>query len=99
MSIHGILLIDKPGACTSHDVVREVRHRLKMKAVGHAGTLDPLATGLLVILLGDATCLSSELLHQDKSYHVRIQLGLETDTWDRDGKIIKKRDLSAPPFP
>lgn len=94
MNFNGILLVDKPTGCTSHDVIREIRHSLQMKAVGHAGTLDPLATGLLVILLGEATCLSNEFLNKDKSYLVKVRLGVETDTWDRDGQI--KRENNSP---
>ena len=93
MSIHGVLLVDKPTGMTSHDVVREVRKKLQMKTVGHAGTLDPLATGLLVILLGEATHLSDDLLNNDKNYHVRVKWGVETDTWDVKGRVLKE-DLS-----
>ena len=90
MNVNGVLLIDKPTGMTSHAVVREIRHILQMKAVGHAGTLDPLATGLLVILLGEATYLSSDLSNNDKSYHVKVKLGVETDTWDMDGRVVKE---------
>ncbi len=91
----GILLIDKPSGMTSHDIVREVRRILKMKAVGHAGTLDPLATGLLVILLGEGTHLSQGLLNRDKWYHIKVKLGVETETWDTDGKVIQKKNTGV----
>ena len=86
----GVLLLDKPAGLTSHDVIREVRRTLGWKVVGHSGTLDPLATGLLVVLLGEATHISNEFLNNDKSYHVKVKWGVETDTWDREGKITRE---------
>lgn len=83
----GILLIDKPKGLTSHDVVGKVRKILNIKKVGHAGTLDPLATGLMIVLVGRATRLSDYLLNQEKSYEVIVQLGLETDTLDAEGSV------------
>ena len=88
--IHGVLLLDKPSGITSHDVIYKVRHILQCKTVGHAGTLDPLATGLLVVVLGEATHLSNEFLTSNKGYRVRVRWGVETDTWDKDGRIIKQ---------
>lgn len=85
---NGILLIDKHSDCTSHDVVAMVRRTLKMKAVGHAGTLDPLATGLLIILLGKATKASQYLMSVDKVYEGSFKLGAETNTQDSEGEII-----------
>src|SRR2546421_668953 len=85
----GILLIDKPTGLTSHKVVEIIRKKLNIKRVGHAGTLDPLATGLLVIMLGKATKLSNLLISQFKAYQVEMKLFLETDTGDIDGKIVK----------
>src|SRR5436305_15176737 len=85
----GLLLIDKPTGLTSHKVVEIIRKRLNIKRVGHAGTLDPLATGLLVIMLGKATKLSNLLISQFKTYQVEIKLFLETDTGDITGKIVK----------
>ena len=90
MSVNGVLLVDKPKGLTSHDVVREIRRRLQIKAVGHAGTLDPLATGLLVVLLGEATHLSDDLLNGDKSYHVKVRWGIETETWDMEGRVTRE---------
>lgn len=88
--MNGILLVNKPKGITSHDVVAKVRKVFKMKAVGHAGTLDPMAQGLLIILLGEATKFSNYIMGQDKHYVAEIQLGLKTDTWDAEGDAIPK---------
>lgn len=88
----GILPIDKPSGMTSHDVVAKVRKALQTKKVGHAGTLDPLATGVLVVCVGRATRLSNYLTGQRKRYRTKIQLGVETDTLDADGKIVHRSD-------
>lgn len=88
MEWNGLLLIDKPVNCTSHDVVDRVRRILKMTAVGHSGTLDPLASGLMVLLLGQATKLSNYILAQDKRYWTKLQLGVTTDSGDRDGQTL-----------
>lgn len=86
----GILLLDKPTGLTSHDVVNVVRKKLQVKRVGHTGTLDPLATGLLIILVGrQYTKKQAEFLKQDKQYQVIIKLGLETDSYDSDGEVVK----------
>ncbi|MDD5449740.1 MAG: tRNA pseudouridine(55) synthase TruB [Candidatus Omnitrophica bacterium] len=84
----GILIVDKPQRMTSHDVVDFIRRKFKIKKVGHAGTLDPMATGVLVVLLGRATKLSSVLMNTDKEYEVIMSLGKRTDTGDADGRII-----------
>lgn len=84
----GILLIDKDSGCTSHDVVDKVRRILKMKSIGHAGTLDPLATGLLVILVGRATKVSQYLMSLDKVYDGEMVLGKETNSHDIDGEVV-----------
>lgn len=76
---------------TSHDVVARIRRILKIKAVGHAGTLDPLATGLMILLIGEATKISDYLLNNTKSYRVKIKLGLETDSLDITGKILSQK--------
>ncbi|MEI8175971.1 MAG: tRNA pseudouridine(55) synthase TruB, partial [Candidatus Omnitrophota bacterium] len=88
MPIDGILVVDKPSGVTSHDIVDLIRGRFGFKKVGHAGTLDPLATGVLVILIGRATKLSNELLNREKEYEVSMVLGKRTDTGDADGKTI-----------
>ncbi|MGB5312472.1 MAG: tRNA pseudouridine(55) synthase TruB, partial [Polyangiales bacterium] len=82
----GLVIVDKPAGCTSHDVVQRVRRALKQKSVGHAGTLDPLATGVLVVAVGEATKLVSHLQADDKRYDVTIALGAETDSLDADGE-------------
>ncbi len=84
----GVLLIDKDSGCSSHDVVNKVRRCLKIRSVGHAGTLDPLATGLLVILVGKATKLSQYLMSLDKVYTGKFVLGIETNSQDSEGEVV-----------
>lgn len=84
-----ILLVDKAPGWTSHDVIAYTRGVLKIKKVGHSGTLDPMAGGLLILLLGKATKSQSEYLGLDKKYAGQITLGAETDTWDAEGKTVK----------
>ncbi|MBR1884525.1 MAG: tRNA pseudouridine(55) synthase TruB [Clostridia bacterium] len=84
----GVILIDKPAGITSHDVVDVIRKIFKGYKVGHTGTLDPIATGLLNICVGDATKLSDELTYEDKKYEVKMLLGVETDTYDITGRIM-----------
>lgn len=86
----GILLIDKDAGCTSHDVVNKVRRILKIRSVGHAGTLDPLATGLLVILVGRATKVSQYLMSLDKVYDGEMKLGVETNSQDSEGEVVSE---------
>ena len=93
--IDGILLIDKPQDWTSHDVVNCVRRRFNLDKTGHCGTLDPFATGLLVLLLGKATKLQDQLMGQDKTYAGTIRFGIETDSEDRTGNIIANADTGA----
>jgi tRNA pseudouridine55 synthase len=88
--MEGIIVIDKPPGITSHDVVQAVRKRLSFKKVGHSGTLDPMATGVLVILVGNSTRLFSQFSNFDKEYEARLTLGMETDTGDSEGKIKKE---------
>ncbi len=85
----GILVIDKPQGLTSHDCVKRIRRLFNIKKVGHAGTLDPLATGILVMLLGKATRLFNDFSGFDKEYEATLMLGIATDTGDIEGKIIK----------
>lgn len=92
---HGLLLIDKPSGLTSHDVVSRVRRLASTKEVGHSGTLDPLASGLMVVLLGEATKLSSIVTEGDKGYIVELQLGIETDTLDSTGEVLSKKPVSV----
>ncbi len=93
MAYDGILNIDKPAGWTSHDVVGKVRRLLGQKSVGHAGTLDPLATGVLLVCVGQATRVSEYLMAGRKVYRAVVQLGIETDTYDVEGTIVAKRDV------
>ena len=87
----GILLVDKPQGITSHDVVSKIRRVYHMKKVGHAGTLDPMATGLLLILIGKATKASQYLMSLGKEYTGTVRLGVSTDSQDAEGEITKER--------
>ncbi len=91
----GILVVDKGKGMTSHDVVDLVRKKFGIKKVGHAGTLDPNATGVLILLLGGATKLSSRFLEQDKEYEAVMKLGEKTDSGDCDGKVIKTGEIDV----
>jgi tRNA pseudouridine55 synthase len=86
--LDGALLVDKPVGPTSHDVVDAVRRRFKLKKVGHCGTLDPNATGLLVLVLGKGTKLAEKLMADDKVYEGEIRFGVTTDSYDADGKVV-----------
>ncbi len=91
MTLDGLLLVDKEGGCTSHDVVQMVRRIFKQKRVGHCGTLDPDATGLLLVTLGQATRLTRFLIQARKVYEGTITFGLETDTYDASGRPVAER--------
>jgi tRNA pseudouridine55 synthase len=91
----GILIIDKPAGLTSHDVVNRVRRAMKIRQVGHTGTLDPMATGVLVVCLGQATRVSEYLLGHDKTYRAAIRLGVETNTYDADGEVVATHDVQV----
>lgn len=93
-AIHGVLVVDKPGGMTSHDVVGKARRAFGTRRIGHAGTLDPMATGVLVLLLGEATKLSSVLTTDRKSYTARVEFGVTTDSLDADGRITKRVELA-----
>ena len=93
--IDGVLVIDKPAGPTSHDVVARVRRALGQKRVGHTGTLDPAATGVLVVCLGRATKLVRFLQAGRKTYAATMLLGVETDSQDADGSIVAETDASA----
>jgi len=94
-SFDGILLVDKPPRLTSHDVVDAVRRKFGFKKVGHCGTLDPLATGLLILVLGRATKLSEKLLADNKDYEGTLRLGVSTDSQDADGKVTATKEVPA----
>tara|TARA_Y100000766_G_C18874701_1_gene590164 strand:- start:703 stop:1413 length:711 start_codon:yes stop_codon:yes gene_type:complete len=89
----GILLIDKPAGPTSHDIVDIIRNSYRIKKVGHCGTLDPAATGLLTILLGKATKLSEKLMSDDKVYVGSVKLGETTNTYDAEGQIESHKQV------
>ncbi len=93
--LEGVLLVDKPTDHTSHDVVARLRGKLRMKRIGHAGTLDPMATGLLVILVGKATRISQYLMSVDKVYSGTIKLGEVTNTQDAEGEVLETRPVPA----
>ncbi len=88
----GFLLADKPMDWTSHDVCQFVKKRFHIEKIGHAGTLDPIATGLLVLLIGKATKKSAELSAHDKDYAGVIRLGTKTDSQDRSGRVLETRN-------
>lgn len=90
---HGVLNVSKPAGWTSHDVVAKVRRLLQVRKVGHAGTLDPEATGVLPVLLGQGTRLSAFLVHWDKEYEAVLCLGRETTTQDAAGTVVRERPV------
>ncbi len=92
----GLLLIDKPIGWTSHDVVAKLRGILKIRAIGHAGTLDPFATGLLVLGIGKGTKRLTALVGVDKAYLATVRLGATSDTFDKDGVILELSEPSVP---
>lgn len=94
MSYDGLLLIDKPPGMTSHDVVDWVRQRFGVRRVGHGGTLDPAATGLLILLIGQATRNAKFLLNADKAYRATLKLGIATDTQDGQGRVLEEKPVS-----
>lgn len=88
--LNGIILVNKPKGWSSFDVVRFAKKKLDFKKIGHAGTLDPMAEGLLIILVGPATKKFDQLLGHNKEYWAKVTLGKETDTYDAEGVIVKK---------
>lgn len=88
----GILIINKHKGCTSHDIVYKVKKLLNEK-VGHTGTLDPMATGVLPLLIGKGTLCSKYLINHDKIYQVKLKLGQETDTLDSEGEVVKEKQV------
>src|SRR5271165_4432081 len=94
--LDGAILIDKPAGPTSHDVVDAIRRNFNIKKVGHCGTLDPNATGLLIIVLGRGTKLSEKLMSDDKVYEGAIKFGESTSSYDADGDLISS--LPVPPL-
>ena len=91
--ISGVLLVDKGQDMTSHDVVAVARRCLNMKKIGHCGTLDPMATGMLILVLGNGTRLSDLLMSEDKEYIGTIRLGATTNTQDAEGEILEEKPV------
>jgi tRNA pseudouridine55 synthase len=95
MKYNGLLLVDKQPGCTSHDVVQQARRLLGQRKIGHCGTLDPAATGLLVLTLGKATRLTRFLINAPKVYSGTIKLGSATDTYDASGQVVEERSTEG----
>jgi len=93
--MQGMVFIDKPSGITSFDVVKTIRKKLRVKKAGHCGTLDPLATGLLVVLLGQSTKLFSRFSEFDKAYEATLELGVSTTTGDCQGDVIDRRSIDG----
>jgi len=93
--MNGLLIIDKPKGLTSHDVVRRVRRQLRMRRVGHTGTLDPMATGVLPVAVGEATRLVEFLMDGEKTYRATLKLGEITDTQDAEGQVLEHRSVAG----
>ena len=93
--MNGFFLVDKPGGITSHDVVSRARRLLGIKKIGHAGTLDPMATGLLILAVGRFTRLIRYVQDRDKEYVARVQFGVATDTLDTDGAVLSRTPMSV----
>src|SRR6202012_1206297 len=94
-ALDGAILVDKPAGPTAHDVVDAIRRQFQIKKVGHCGTLDPNATGLLIIVLGKGTKLSEKLMSSDKVYEGTIKFGETTDSYEKDGELVAS--LPVPP--
>jgi tRNA pseudouridine55 synthase len=95
MDVDGLLLVDKAAGGTSHDVVQSARRIFRQKRIGHCGTLDPDATGLLLLTLGQATRLTRFLIHAPKLYEGEIAFGVATDTYDASGKVVEERPIEG----
>lgn len=94
-TISGVLVVDKPVGMTSHDVVQAIRRGTNIRRAGHTGTLDPRASGVLVVLLGPAVRLSEYVAASDKRYQAVIQLGTTTDTYDGDGRLLAEKPVEV----
>src|ERR1019366_2822476 len=92
---NGLLLLDKPAGLTSHDVVAQVRKIVNQQRVGHAGTLDPMATGLLVLGVGPSTRLLRFAQSERKRYEGVVTLGVSTDSLDADGQVLERREVPS----
>ena len=95
MAVSGLLLLDKEQDWTSQDAVSCIKHRFHLKKAGHCGTLDPMATGLLVLLFGKCTKLQDSLMAKDKVYRASMRLGIETDTEDATGNVVAEHSIKG----
>ncbi|MCE8035878.1 tRNA pseudouridine(55) synthase TruB [Billgrantia tianxiuensis] len=95
LPINGVLLLDKPKGASSNHALQRVRRLLQAQKAGHTGTLDPMATGLLPVCLGEATKFSAHLLEADKVYRTRVQLGAVTDTGDAEGEVVERCEVPS----
>lgn len=93
--VDGVLVVDKPGGMSSNDAVQRAKRIFRARKVGHTGSLDPLATGVLPLCFGEATKFSQYLLASDKKYWARIRLGVRTDSGDADGQIVETRPVAG----
>ena len=93
--MNGVIVVDKAKGNTSFDEIRKIRKEYNIKKVGHTGTLDPMATGVLTILVGEATKLSDYLMNHDKEYVATLTLGEKRDTGDSEGKIVEAKNVPA----
>ena len=93
--INGFLLINKDSGITSSRVVQTLKKKFNLKKVGHLGTLDPMASGLLIIVINRATKFASLLLQSEKSYRAEVTLGIQTDTDDVEGEVISSKDINS----
>ena len=93
--VHGVFLLDKPKGMSSNDIMQKVKRLFQANKAGHTGALDPLATGMLPICLGEATKFSQFLLDSDKRYFVTAKLGERTDTSDAEGQVVETREVNV----
>lgn len=94
-NVSGVLLLDKPQGCSSNHILQKVKYLFGAAKAGHTGSLDPLATGMLPVCLGEATKISAFLLDSDKRYHLKCQLGVSTTTGDAEGEVLDTQDVSS----
>ena len=97
--IEGFIALDKPRGPTSHAIIQDLKKRFGLQKIGHAGTLDPMASGLLLLCIGEATKFSRFLIEADKAYVAELVLGESTDTYDADGQITEKKSIIRTPEP
>lgn len=95
-NIDGIILLDKPSKLSSNQAIQKIKREFNLNKIGHTGTLDPLATGLLPLCLGKATKIAQFLINSDKTYHATIKLGVKTSTGDKEGEVIETSSVDMP---